>query len=374
MHTHWIISIYRLLLALFPAAYREKYGQELLYAVRMSVERAQSRGRLAVMRLAWRELRDLPGACLRAHLRERTSIIMKLAPGAHLPEGPFEYWQLASVFLPFSIALLGVVLGPATRGGLGGLVCGIGVLLLGLLVIVWITGLAKAFPTWALPSLGLILLFIAYGAYVMSQGSALLEIKRISGSFWPDSIRLRLLIYLWFNLVYVAIVALIIIVLLALSPQLLQLARKDWSLLSFCLYTLAIPYAVMNDEFHGLEPYQLVSLLILATGAALFILLPARWTRLLVLLASTLLALPTLSLGLYQIFPAQEFATTDLSFRVWEALQPVLDLPALLIILCLPVSIRFPLTSPPSPPHKTSAHTTHARPSPTPPPPILSAR
>lgn len=266
---------------------------------------------------------------------------MKLAPGAHLPEGPFRYWQLAAVFLPFSIALLGAVLGPATRGGLSGLVCGFGVVLLGLLVIVWIAGLVKAFPTWALPSLGLILLFFAYGAYVMSQGSALLEIQRISGSFWPDSIRLRLLMYLWFNLVYVAIVALIMIVLLALSRQLLQLARKDWSVLSFFLYMLAIPYAVINDEFHGLEPYQLASLLILATGAGLFIVLPARWTRLLVLLAATLLALPTLSLGLYQIFPAQEFATPDSSFRLWEALHPVLDLPALLIILCLPPLVRF---------------------------------
>ncbi len=148
MPTHWIISIYRTLLALFPARYQEEYGEELLYAVRMLVEQAQSRGRLAIIRLAWRELRDLPGACLRVHLRERRAMIMKLTPGANLPEGPFKYWQLAAVFLPFSIALLGVLLGPATRGGLSGLVCGIGVVLLGLLVIVWIAGLAKAFPAW----------------------------------------------------------------------------------------------------------------------------------------------------------------------------------------------------------------------------------
>ena len=116
-------------------------------------------------------------------------------------------------------------------------------------------------------------------------------------------------------------------------------------MLSFFLYTLAIRYAVINDEFHGLEPYQLVSLLILATGAGLFVVLPARWTRLLVLLAATLLALPTLSLGLYQIYPAQEFATPDISFRLWEALQPVLDLPALLIILCLPPLVRVSASS-----------------------------
>jgi hypothetical protein len=93
MRAHWIISIYSTLLALFPARYQEEYGEELLYAVRMYVEQAQSRGRLSILRLAWRELRDFPGACLRAHLRERRGSIMKLAPGAHLPEGPFKYWQ-----------------------------------------------------------------------------------------------------------------------------------------------------------------------------------------------------------------------------------------------------------------------------------------
>jgi len=265
---------------------------------------------------------------------------MKLAPGAHLPEGPFKYWQLAAVFLPFSIPILGMALGLSAGGSFNGLICGIGVILLGLLVIVWITGLVKAFPTWALPSLGLILLFFAYGIYLISQAVTLIVLQPIWDSYWPDSILLRLLMYLWFNLVYVAIAALIVMILLALSPQLLQLARKDWSLLSFFVYTLAIPYTIMNDEFQGLEPYQLVSLLILTTGAGLFIVLPARWTRLLVLLAATLLALPTVSLGLYQIFPAQEFAAPDLSFRVWEALQPVLDLPALLIILCLPLLVH----------------------------------
>jgi hypothetical protein len=336
MRTHWIISIYRTLLALVPARYQEEYGEELLYAVRMSVEQAQLRGRLSIMRLAWRELRDLPGACLHMHLMERRGMIMKLAPGAHLPEGPFKYWQLAAVFLPFSIPLLGVALGLSAGRSFYGLICGIGVALLGLLVIVWITGLVKAFPTWALPSLGLILLFFAYGIYLISQAVTLTVLQPLWGSYWPDSILMRLLMYLWFNLVYVAIAALIVMILLALSPQLLQLARKDWSLLSFFVYTLAIPYTIMNDEFKGLEPYQLVSLLILTTGAGLFIVLPARGTRLLVLLAATLLALPTVSLGLYQIFPAQEFAAPILSFRVWEALQPVLDLPALLIILCLP--------------------------------------
>jgi hypothetical protein len=340
MHMHWILSIYSTLLALFPVRYQDEFGEELLYAVRMSVEQAQARGRLFVIRLAWRELRDLPGACLQAHLSERRGMIMKLQPGAHLPDGPFKFWQLAAVFLPFSIPMLGVAGDLSAGGNLYSLICVIGVVVLGLLVIVWITGLVKEFPIWTLPSLGLFLFCFVYGLHLISQAATVTVLQPLWGSFWPDSIPIRLLMYAWFNLVYVVIAAFIMMILLEFSKPLLQLARKDWSLLSFFVYTLTIPYIIMNDEFHGLEPYQLTSILILTTGAVFFIVLPARWTRLLVLLAATLLALTTVSLGLYQIFPAQEFAAPILSFRVWEALQPVLDLPALLIILCLPLLVH----------------------------------
>jgi hypothetical protein len=343
MHRHWILSLYSALLALFPVRYQDEFGEELLYAVRMSLEQAQASGRLSVIRLAWRELRDLPGACLQAHFRERRGMLMKLQPGAHLPDGPFKFWQLVAVFLPFSIPLLGVALDLDAGANFTSLICGIGIVLLGLLVIVWITGLVKAFPIWTLPSLGLGLFFFAYGLYLISQVATLIVLRPIWGvfwpdtdGFWPDSILIRLLMYAWFNLVYVAIAAFMMMILLALSKPLLQLARKDWSLLSFFGYTLAIPYVIMNDEFQGLEPYQLTSILILAAGSVFFIILPARWIRLLALLAATLLALTTVSLGLYQIFPAQSFAASVLSFRVWEALHPVLNLPALLAILCLP--------------------------------------
>ena len=265
---------------------------------------------------------------------------MNLAPGAALPGGPFKPWQAAAVFLPFSIPMLDVALSLSARGSIYGLTCGLGVVVLGLLVLVWVAGLAKAFPAWALPSLGLVLFFFVYGVYLIAQAGTSTLLRPLWGSFWPDSLSLRLLIYLWFNLVYVAIAALVLMALLALSPQLLQLARKDWSLLSFFVYSFAIRYTFMYDEFHGLEPYQLVSILILAAGAGLFIILPARWARLLALLAAVLLALPLVSLGLYRIFPAQAFAAPVFSFRVWEALQPVLDLPALLAILCLPLLVR----------------------------------
>lgn len=267
--------------------------------------------------------------------------MMKLQPGAHLPDGPFKYWQLAAVFLPFFFPMLWVALELLAEGIFTSLIWGVGVVFLGLLIIVWITGLIKEFPIWTLPSLGLILFVFSGSLYVVSRGATLTVLRPVWGSFWPDSILLRLLMYAWFNLIYIAIVALIMMIVLAFSKPLLQLARKDWSLLSFFMYTLAIPYIILNrDEFQGLEPYQLISILILVVGAVFFVILPARRTRLLGLLASTFIALTTMSLGLYQIYPTQEFAAPILSFRVWEALQPILNLPALLIILCLPLLLH----------------------------------
>jgi hypothetical protein len=163
---------------------------------------------------------------------------------------------------------------------------------------------------------------VTYGLYLSSQAVTLIALQPLWGSYWPDSIPLRLFMYAWFNLVYIAIAASILMVLLALNPQFLKMARKDWSLLSFLLYTLVIPYTVMNDEFRGLEPYQLASILVLISGAGLFTVLSTRRARLLAL------------------FPAQDFTSPVLSFRVWEAIQPILDLPALLIILCLPVLVQ----------------------------------
>ncbi len=336
MRTHWIIRVYLTLLALFPGKYRQEYEEELEYAIRMAVEQAQAKGRLYLARLAWRELRDLPKALLRAHLEERRGRMMNLQPGAHLPEGPIKNWKLGALFVPFSLPLLGAVLGFVDRLKLGWVPLGVGYLLLGLLVVTWVAGLVKGFPAWSLPAMGVILFFVSLPLKLGFQGMILNATKPPGPVFWPDSIPERLGLYTWFNLAYVAIAALIVVILLLISPLFLQRARQDWSLLSFLVYGLSIPYVILNDPYRGLAPYELASILILAAGAALFVIAPGRRQRLLALLLAAFLAHPVLSLGIYQIFPVQEFATPVASFRVWETLQPVLDLPALVLLLCLP--------------------------------------
>jgi len=203
-----------------------------------------------------------------------------------------------------------------------------------------VLGLIKGYPAWALPTLGALLFIIWSPLKWMAQGTILAALWPL-GNYWPDAIPERLAQQARLDVAFLAVAVLMAALLLLLSPPLWQRARRDWSSLSFLLYGMAIPYVVLNDPYRGLEPYEAASALLLAAGAALFVLVPKRWQRVLALVAALLLAHPLLSLGIYQIFPAQTFAGPDPSFRLWEATQPVLELPVLVALVCLPALLAL---------------------------------
>ena len=261
---------------------------------------------------------------------------MNLQPGKHLPDVPLQNWQLGALFVPFSLPLLGAALDLAGGQASGWLPLAVSYLLLGLLAATWVVGVVRGFPVWALPALGVLLFLASYALKLGFQDLVLSARKPPGGEFWPETIPARLSLYVWFDLAYVAIAGLLVAILLLGSPAFLGKVRKDWTLLSFLLYGLSISYMVLNDPYRGLGPFELASSLILAVGAALYVFVPGRGKRLLLLLLAVLLAHPVLSLGIYQIFPQQTFAASVQSYRLWEALQPVLDMPALALLLCLP--------------------------------------
>jgi len=340
MPSHWLTRVYLACLALYPAAYREQYGEELAYAIRASVADARANGRRALAGLAWRELRDLPPALLAAHLSQWEGRAMKLQAGVHLPDGPIRSYWLVALFVPFMIPLV-MALGAFTAAGGPLRLYTALVLILGLAAMATgVLGLAKGCPAWALPTLGA-LLFIAWSSLKWMAQGAILAVLWPLGNYWPDAIPDRLAQQARLDVAFLAIAVFMAALLLLLSPPLWRRARRDWSSLSFLLYGMSIPYVVLNDPYRGLEPYEAASALLLAAGAALFVLAPKRWQRLLALVAALLLAHPLLSLGIYQIFPAQTFAGPDPSFRLWETLGPVLELPVLVALVCLPALLAL---------------------------------
>ena len=179
MHDHWLTRVYLAFLALFPAAYRENYGDELGYAIRASVADARARGRRALATLAWRELRDLPPALLAAHISQWEGRAMKLQAGVHLPDGPIRSYWLVALFVPFMIplamALPNVVLGGSSLWLYTALV-----LILCLAAIVTgVLGLAKGCPAWALPTLGALLFLVWTPLKLAAQAVILIALKDV---------------------------------------------------------------------------------------------------------------------------------------------------------------------------------------------------
>ncbi len=332
-----MIRLYRRALGCFPEGYRREYADELLYAVHRAAADAEAQGRLALMRLAWRELRDLPLAIVRAHLHER-SVPMNLRPGAHLPGGPMRAWQLGAIFLPFLLPLLFPLRVLSVAKAVPWLVTALGLPLLALLVVVWVAGLVREFPVWALPALGLMFFLVSALLQLAAQSVIFLAVMLPLYGGWPSGFSLADNIWMMLlgQLVYLAVMVGAVAGLLRLVPSFHARVRQEWTLLSFLLYAIAILPVLGNDEFHGVEGYETASLLALALGAGLYLAAPKRWQRVLALVGPAVLSPVVMSLGLYQTFPAQSWADpTSVSFRLWEALQPVLYLSPLPILLLL---------------------------------------
>lgn len=359
------VRLYQIMLGCFPERYRGEYAEELLYAVRMAAADAQAQGPGALLRLIWRELRDLPLAIARAYLNERSDP-MSIRPGAHLPGGPIRLWQLAATFLPFLLPLmyhlLTMVVPPSSSLRIGPwLVAAVGLPFLAGLVVIFVTGLVRQFPVWTLPALGVLLFCISVILQFVAQVVVIILVSYpFLGRFgWPQNLPLaeNIAIALLVQFVYLPLMIGVVTGLLRIVPAFYEQVQQEWTLLSFFLYGFAILPILGNDEFHGVAGYQTASLVILIVGAGLYLVAPRRWQRVLALLLPAILSPAVMSLGLYQVFPAQQWANpADLSFRLWEALQPVLYLAALPVLLLLaslaprlPWGGRQERISPPSP-------------------------
>jgi len=339
-----VVRLYQAALGLFPEAYRREYGDELLYAVRLAAAEARAQGRASLLRFTWRELRDLPLAILRAHLRERRAP-MNLRPGAHLPGGPLRGWQLGAVFLPFLLPMLDALRIWSFNRGIPWLVPALVISLLAPLGLVVIAGFYRKFPLWALPGLSLLIFFASAALQFFAQALVFLTVMLPLYGGWPEnSVAEKVVVMLLVQLLALIFMTLAAIGLLRVLPSFHARVRQEWTLLSFLLYGIAILPVIGNDEFHGTEWYEVASLLILAAGALLYLAAPWRWLRVLALVVPSVISPVVMSLGLYQVFPAQSWAQPVFSFRLWEALQPVLylaPLPFLLLLASLAPRLRL---------------------------------
>ncbi|MFQ5578615.1 MAG: hypothetical protein ACE5G8_16685, partial [Anaerolineae bacterium] len=155
-----LARLYGGLLRLYPPRFRAEYGAELQAVFTLAAEEAAEQGRRAVVRLALRELRDLPAAIIREHRRERNrrQMIAKMSNFFNFEPGSRRE-ALAAVgplLLLGLVSLLPGVLGLSTAMP-HWLDVVMTVAMLGLLLSAVIIGLLKRVPRWFLPYLGFVL-------------------------------------------------------------------------------------------------------------------------------------------------------------------------------------------------------------------------
>jgi hypothetical protein len=270
------------LLRLYPAEYR-RFGAERQVVLDEAFSEAARDGRLAVARLCWREIRDLPGSLWQAH-QHAWEGIMAISESETQGEKlrwlgilPFVLMGTALLLMQFpeeviqpnsTMAVLGIVL------ILGGFLTILGGLLAGMLA---------GFPRWSFPYLIYGFLFSLYLSFTATPGLVIFNSEVKLWGWWA---------FLPFDTV-------ILVGLLRSRPfwkPLVSLGRgvrRDASRLSFGLFGF-LPFVLlilMDEVNHTFGfPYLLAGEILLVVGASLYIVLRSTGARVAALAAATFLA------------------------------------------------------------------------------------
>jgi len=295
-------SCYSFLISLYPKTYREEYGSELQTVFSLSIDDAMRLGRLEITKAILHELLSLPKAIIHEHLRERrkTNMTGKFSSRFDLPQGSrMEFWV---VLLPFSLTyLLYRTLFFLFSLNISNMPFRIeeviGLLFLGLIFVIFVTGLRMGVPRWFLPYLGFALSLINLFTHtlVFPPGWSGFPFLRQASRFIRG--------FVYQGTVWIGVIVFVILLVLfsALIPKFHPFYRRlkdDWTLLAFVIYGVA-PLALMLtfDDYQGEGPYVLTGCLILVIGGWLYLRAQTPWKRYLILFVGLALSMAVAALG-----------------------------------------------------------------------------
>jgi len=332
---------YQLLLHLYPASFREEYGEEMLSIFQEAIDEARLLGGLAVWKVLAAELSSLPGAAIRYHFGDG-SIKIKRTNDWEMPPNRREVLVALAVFmLPGSAILLNL---PVEL---------ISISLIGLLAGVLLTGLVRGFQRWSLPALGLGLSAFSF-MYLFQWAADLVTPGMLANlGILPHDESTRLILHgfwaglMWLSLFALTFLALGLLALVRKFRILIVRIRQDWTIASYILYSGAIFTLLLTfNQYRYEKSYAVASSLCLATGAWFYLRSRRWWQRTLSLLTG--LTLATGSIAASQ-WPADSLASWRQILiwfpsggeRLFEIHRVLLDWGWMVLFLLAPIMIRL---------------------------------
>lgn len=267
--SNWLILFYRLLLQVYPPAYRAEFGNEMYATFLEGVEDAQVQGRLG--RYLFKELRDAPRSLANAYsqvwmtrLGVGIRILQDIASTSDLPPAPPDgrvSWRQAffelSLFMVAALLLIMITYFDNVAVGWQREPDFLGKASTFLTLPFLLLGLARGLPRWAYPFGGLLLAFHLFVSYQ-------------SG------------VWLFLLVMLMAFLALAVVEVIT-NPQhsLLPLPLRrvgqsisvDWTRLSFAIYG-AMPLVILQafDDAHvdSRTPFLACSAMVMVVFALLY--------------------------------------------------------------------------------------------------------
>lgn len=322
--------LYAWLLYLLPRSYRLEYGEELQAVFDLSLDEARQVGKAETARVILRELISLPRAIAYQHLRERRNMSGKFFSRFDFVPGSCN--EILAGTAPF--LLFGAV--PVFFSYLDNTVKLPMWMLIAFILILWISvislyviGFIRHVPRWFLVYLGLPLPVMALLIFNELMDPNWRGFPFLYRSSWY----IRQFVHqglMWGILILLVILLVLFSMMIPRLWPFYRRIRADWTLLCFLLYG-AIPFIIvlLFEEFRNEEPYMILSFLVLAGGAWLYLTSDGPWKKFLFLFSGMTLSMLVTVIGqalLYESsFPFTRFPewTTTMSTVItwlWLAL------------------------------------------------------
>lgn len=336
----FIRRFYSLLLNFFPRKYRHEFGEELQAVFALSIADAAKAGSKEIAKVLLRELVSFPRAVFFEHLRERrkTRMTKKIGP---------RFSETLALFIPFLVVLVLFFSTGAIRYIPAPVVEIIRLSLIGILLVMFVVGLTRGLPRWALPFIGFVFgfanLFIYFFVFeeIVDPKWRGFSFPPFVSQFVGDFVQAGTF---WGGIIILVLLAVVISALIPAFRLFYQRLRNDWTLLAFILYGVT-PFAIILtfNDYHHAGSYVFISFLILALGGWLYLHNNVQWKKFMFLFSGLTLAMIVTVIGaavLVEYTPYADIRTWQIAIAetitTWMWLAVFMLLPPLINLLPQP--------------------------------------